>query len=251
MKSHDPDILLRQFLDGELSGDETRQALHRIAEDADARETLQFELEMTRDLAASRSPRPCAAFASRTMDALTEADATEAEASLRTRLSAWWRSLTEPIVTVPVRPAYTAVALVLAGLVAWLAWPSSPTDPFPAEGPTAASERLESTSATQPAVASGQQDEVVWTRFVYTASDLETGEDPESVAVAGDFSNWEPVPLSPRTAGDETVWTGLVPVPRGEHEYQFVIDGKRWVTDPLAPVTRDDGFGAQNAVLKL
>jgi hypothetical protein len=49
----------------------------------------------------------------------------------------------------------------------------------------------------------------------------------------------------------KTVWTGLVPVSRGEHEYQFVVDGEKWVTDPLAPVKEDDGFGAKNAVLKL
>jgi 1,4-alpha-glucan branching enzyme len=82
-------------------------------------------------------------------------------------------------------------------------------------------------------------------RFVYTS------EAADSVAVAGDFSDWEPIPLSPRTVNGQTVWTGLVPVSRGEHEYQFVINGTRWVTDPLAPVTRDDGFGAENAVLKL
>jgi hypothetical protein len=30
-----------------------------------------------------------------------------------------------------------------------------------------------------------------------------------------------------------------------------VIDGEKWVTDPLAPVKQDDGFSAKNAVLKL
>lgn len=83
------------------------------------------------------------------------------------------------------------------------------------------------------------------TRFVYT------NDTADSVAVAGDFSDWAPIPLSPHTVNGETVWTGLVPVPRGEHEYQFVINGERWVTDPLAPDKQDDGFGAKNAVLKL
>jgi hypothetical protein len=31
----------------------------------------------------------------------------------------------------------------------------------------------------------------------------------------------------------------------------FVVDGSRWVTDPLAPVQRSDGFGNKNAVLQL
>jgi hypothetical protein len=31
----------------------------------------------------------------------------------------------------------------------------------------------------------------------------------------------------------------------------FIEDGQRWVTDPLAAQTRDDGFGRENAVLDL
>ena len=85
----------------------------------------------------------------------------------------------------------------------------------------------------------------MWIRFRYANSTA------DSVAVAGDFSQWDPIPLSPRTVNGETVWTGLVPVSRGEHEYQFVINGERWVTDPLAPVKRSDGFGAKNAVLDI
>jgi 1,4-alpha-glucan branching enzyme len=78
-----------------------------------------------------------------------------------------------------------------------------------------------------------------------------TSSTADSVAVAGDFSQWRPVSLSPRTVNGETVWTGLVPVSRGEHEYQFVIDGQRWVPDPLAPIKRSDGFGRKNAVLEI
>jgi hypothetical protein len=29
----------------------------------------------------------------------------------------------------------------------------------------------------------------------------------------------------------------------------FIEDDTRWVTDPRAPLTRDDGFGGRNAVL--
>ena len=40
-------------------------------------------------------------------------------------------------------------------------------------------------------------------------------------------------------------------LPAGQHEYMFVVDGERWVADPLAGRYVDDGFGAgrQNAVL--
>lgn len=241
MNSLDPDILVRKFIDGELSDGETRQALHRIADDSEARETLQFELQMTQNLAASRSAQPAQDFAARTMEALDEEAAHAPERSLHTRLSDLWRALTAPIVTVPVRPAYPLAVLVLVGMMTWVIWPSSPS-----ERHVISSDGTDSASMLQQtATSSTTQQETVWTRFVYTA------DDPESVAVAGDFSQWEPIPLSPRTVNGETVWTGLIPIPRGEHEYQFVIDGTRWVADPLAPVKRDDGFGAQNAVLKL
>ena len=41
-----------------------------------------------------------------------------------------------------------------------------------------------------------------------------------------------------------------VPLPRGAHEYMFLVDGT-WVTDPAAPETRPDGFGRTNAILRL
>lgn len=239
MSSHDPDILVRKFIEGELSDEETRQALHRIADDAEARSTLQFELEMRGDLAATRSPQPAPSFADRTMEAV-EKEVVE-QTSPQSRLSSWWQALTAPIVTVPLRPAYTLAVLLLIGMLGWITWPTVPPEgaTISSDGPTASS------TMQQASTSSGSQQETVWTRFIYTTDDA------ESVAVAGDFSQWDPIPLSPRTVNGETVWTGLIPIPRGEHEYQFVIDGNRWVADPLAPVKRDDGFGAQNAVLKL
>lgn len=82
-------------------------------------------------------------------------------------------------------------------------------------------------------------------RFAYVSDEA------SSVAVAGDFTDWEPVALDAHTVDGKTVWSGLVPVAKGEHRYMFVLDGERWVNDPLAPVQRDDGFGHKNAVLTL
>jgi hypothetical protein len=51
-----------------------------------------------------------------------------------------------------------------------------------------------------------------------------------SVAVVGDFSAWEPVPLKEK----DGVWTAVLKLPPGRYEYAFVVDG-RWVgQDPLA-----------------
>lgn len=239
MKNLDPDTIVRRFIDGDLSEDEVREALHHIADDPEARSLLQFELQMTQDLAASRSPQPSPEFASRTVEQLADTGATAP--SLGSRLRAWWQAVTRPLITVPVRPAHALVVVLLVGVAVWL------TDPFiPSDRAPAVSEQSNVTSSVQTTTTSArQQAETVWTRFVYTDNEA------DSVAVAGDFSQWEPIPLTPHTVEGVTVWTGLVPVSRGEHEYQFVIDGEKWVTDPLAPVKQDDGFGAKNAVLKL
>jgi len=239
MSTPDPDTAVRRFIDGDLPDDEVRATLHRIADDPEARSLLQFELQMTQDLAASRSPQPSSEFAANTVEKLEEREASEP--SLQTRLREWWEAVTRPLITIPVRPAHTLATIALVVTVAWFAWPSAPLDPLPV-----ASSQERTTPPVQTATASSQQQpQTVWTRFVYTDADA------DSVAVAGDFSQWKPIPLSPHTVNGKTVWTGLVPVSRGEHEYQFVIDGEKWVTDPLAPVKEDDGFGAKNAVLKL
>ena len=72
----------------------------------------------------------------------------------------------------------------------------------------------------------------------------------QSVAVAGDFSEWEPTFALDDADGDG-VWTGRVPVRPGVHSYMFLIDGAEWQTDPNADSYQDDGFGNQNAVLAI
>jgi 1,4-alpha-glucan branching enzyme len=91
---------------------------------------------------------------------------------------------------------------------------------------------------------SHSQDQV-WVRFVYI------DEKAQSIEVAGDFNGWEPIPLEKQEVNGEQVWTGLVSMNRGEHRYMFVKDGEEWVTDPMAPMQREDGFGNKNAVIYL
>jgi hypothetical protein len=236
---------VQRFIDGDLSEEEVKTALHRIADDAEARDLLRFELRMTQDLAATRSGAPPEGFADRTMDAMAQEPVPGGDTdALGARLRSWWAALANPA-TLRVRPVFAVVTAVLVGIVAWTLWPGGPTsEPGRATSPPAtASSELAAVQRTATQVS--QTGKTVWVRFLYPNSEA------DSVAVAGDFSQWEPVPLSPRTVDGKTVWTGLVPVSRGEHEYQFLINGDRWVTDPLAPVTRSDGFGAENAVLNV
>jgi len=68
------------------------------------------------------------------------------------------------------------------------------------------------------------------------------------VALAGTFNHWDQAatPLRRAAAGD--VWTVTLALPAGEHQYAFVVDHRRWVTDPAAPAV-DDGFGRRNSVI--
>lgn len=68
------------------------------------------------------------------------------------------------------------------------------------------------------------------------------------VRLAGSFTAWEPRYLL-NDAG-EGIWTLLVPMEPGIHDYAFVIDGGTWVSDPAAPRV-DDGFGGENSRLAL
>ena len=83
---------------------------------------------------------------------------------------------------------------------------------------------------------------VVFVRFMLHAPGA------KSVSVAGTFNQWDQsaAPLIP--AGTGGVWTTTLALPVGQHQYAFVVDGRRWVADPAAPAV-DDGFGRRNSVV--
>ena len=72
-----------------------------------------------------------------------------------------------------------------------------------------------------------------------------------SVEVVGSFNDWSPGTLHLTDDDDDGIWHGAAVLPAGQHEYMFVVDGDRWVADPLAGRYVDDGFGAgqQNSLL--
>lgn len=72
----------------------------------------------------------------------------------------------------------------------------------------------------------------------------------QRVQVAGDFNGWNPSKATLQRGADGT-YRLQVKLPRGRYQYQFVVDGERWVPDPLAAQVVDDGFGGKNALLQL
>ncbi|HET6427533.1 MAG TPA: glycogen-binding domain-containing protein [Phycisphaerae bacterium] len=56
---------------------------------------------------------------------------------------------------------------------------------------------------------------------------LRCGDTVRSVCVAGDFSDWEALPMRKR----EDTFAVTVPLDPGSHQYKFILDD-RWQTDP-------------------
>jgi hypothetical protein len=122
------------------------------------------------------------------------------------------------------RPAYALAAVALLALV-----PLIERAMAPAHGPSGAT--------------SGATDHTrIFVQFSLRA------EDASHVALAGSFTDWEPLhSLHPTVDG---VWTLMLPLEPGVHDYSFVVDGQRWVPDPYAPHV-DDGFGGVNSRITL
>jgi hypothetical protein len=143
--------------------------------------------------------------------------------------ASWWR--TERLVRVsPLKGL--AIAAGLAGIIAL----STLRD-----GPAA-----ESGSDFAKGQASAQSvagtDTVHVVRFVFVDPRAST------VEIVGDFNAWtKGVTKLERTAAPG-VWSASVALPAGRHEYAFIINGTRWIADPLAPKTSDD-FGTESAVI--
>jgi hypothetical protein len=70
-----------------------------------------------------------------------------------------------------------------------------------------------------------------------------------SVHVVGSFNDWGPVSIPLEDRDHDGVWQAVVVLPTGTHEYMFVVDGERWVVDPLAGRFVEDGFGRENSLL--
>jgi 1,4-alpha-glucan branching enzyme len=72
-----------------------------------------------------------------------------------------------------------------------------------------------------------------------------------SVAVIGTFNQWNAKGFEMKGDKERGVWSITLSLPQGRHEYAFLVDGKKVITDPQAAFYEEDGFGSQNSVLVL
>lgn len=151
-------------------------------------------------------------------------------------IRSWWLSLWRPRpISFQLRPATglaLATGLTLLVLAPWTL--GDTTAPGAAVTPG-----TPSTPATV-ASTSSQTQSAVLVHFRLETSDA------EQVQLVGDFTDWQP--RYSMSEVREGVWSIVVPVQPGVHEYGFLVDGQQWTVDPFAPRV-DDGFGGANSRL--
>jgi hypothetical protein len=69
-----------------------------------------------------------------------------------------------------------------------------------------------------------------------------------SVAIIGDFNDWDPASGRMQRLSEEGLWSITLPLRAGRHEYQFLVDDTLHVPDARAPRTSSD-FGSVNSVI--
>ena len=208
MNAYDP--LVKQLLDGELTLAELPPELQ-----AEASEALRLLAAVDR-----RAVMLPETLDARVMDALR----TRARAVSLTRRSLGW--ITEPWeLRLRVRP--WALGAALAAAAALVLVLRGPGGTISKQGPAA-------TASALP--------ESLLVRFVLYAPGA------KQVGLAGTFNQWNQSATPLVRAGSDGVWTVTLTLPAGQHQYGFVVDGRRWVTDPAAPAV-DDGFGRRNSVI--
>jgi hypothetical protein len=161
----------------------------------------------------------------------------------------------------PARRAATARAPGARGAWAWLVQPRtlrvSPITGLAAAAavavlvvgarrvsvPVTASDTVASAPATTSAE-TVRHDTVHVTHFMLVAPGA------SSVSVVGDFNDWDDDATPLRLASNKSgVWSVELPLAPGRYKYTFLVDGVRWVADPVAPRAVDSDFGTPNSVI--
>ncbi|HJQ10573.1 MAG TPA: glycogen-binding domain-containing protein [Gemmatimonadaceae bacterium] len=140
----------------------------------------------------------------------------------------WWRTSRAVRVTPLTAMAIAASALIVVALSG-----------------VAIGSRVGANRAPQlVAASSAAGDTVQMVRFVFVDAKA------SSVQLVGDFNEWTKGSTQLKPSGAPGVWAVSVALTPGRHEYAFIVDGKRWVADPLALKSSDD-FGTESSVIRV
>jgi hypothetical protein len=69
----------------------------------------------------------------------------------------------------------------------------------------------------------------------------------KQVQLSGSFTDWQAVTMN--RIGDSGYWDITVGIPRGEHQFSYILNGEKTLADPSIPAREKDDFGGENSIL--
>lgn len=69
------------------------------------------------------------------------------------------------------------------------------------------------------------------------------------VAVVGDFNGWDTTATPMSQEPGKGAWSAKVTLLPGRHIYAYIVNGERWIVDPLAPQVSNADYGPANALV--
>ena len=90
---------------------------------------------------------------------------------------------------------------------------------------------------------SAKPDSTVPYRFVIYKPDV------NQVEITGSFTGWERIPM--KRTGLSGYWEIILDLPREEHRFTYILEGKKRFVDPTILTREGDDFGGENSVLRL
>ncbi len=73
--------------------------------------------------------------------------------------------------------------------------------------------------------------------------------DISKVEISGSFTGWQP--RSMHRIGDSGYWEAELSLPRGEHRFAYILEGRQRIADPTVAVREKDDFGGENSILSV
>jgi len=71
----------------------------------------------------------------------------------------------------------------------------------------------------------------------------------QAVSVIGSFNRWNPAGFEMRKEKEKDFWVLEIRLPKGRHEYAFIVNNESVVADPNAAFRKPDLFGNTNSII--
>ena len=73
--------------------------------------------------------------------------------------------------------------------------------------------------------------------------------DVRQVEITGSFTEWKMIPM--KKTGSSGYWEVTLNLPKGEHRFTYILDGRQRVADPTILIREQDDFGGENSILSV